>query len=58
MSAIRIYGDHVAILFLENNLPPEGKNELVVWSWRTGVQILVVSIIYAYLTVGSPTGSR
>jgi len=37
--SIRICGDCVGILFTER---PEGRNELVVWSWRTGIQKLVV----------------
>ena len=56
ISTIRICGDHVAILLLESYLEPEGRGELVVWSWRTGVQKLVVRIVYTYDTIGSPTG--
>ena len=54
---IRICGDHVAILFLKSLIPPVGRNELVVWSWTTGVQKLVVSTVYTYDTIGLPTGS-
>jgi hypothetical protein len=57
ISNIRVCGDCVAILFLESYLRPEGRNELVVWSWRTGVQKLVVSIVYTYDTISSPNGS-
>jgi len=38
--SIRICGDYVGILFMEHSI--DGRNELVVWSWRTGVQKLVV----------------
>jgi len=37
--SIRICGDYIGILFMEHF---QGRNELVVWSWRTGVQKLVV----------------
>ena len=54
---IRICGDHVAILFRESYLQPDGRNELVVWRWSTGDQKLVVSVVYTYHTIGSPAGS-
>ena len=55
ISTIRICGDYVAILFLGSHFQPEGGDELVVWSWRTGVKKLVVRIVYTYDTIGSPT---
>jgi hypothetical protein len=39
--SIRICGEYVGILFME----VLDRNELVVWSWRTGVEKLVVSIV-------------
>ena len=56
ISTIRICRDHVAILFLESYLQPEGRNELLVWSWTTGVQKLAVRTVYTYDMIGSPTG--
>jgi hypothetical protein len=40
--SIRIAGDYVGILFLELF---DGRNELVVWNWKTGVRKLVVSTV-------------
>ncbi|KAH9037200.1 hypothetical protein EDB85DRAFT_1937014 [Lactarius pseudohatsudake] len=37
--SIRVHGDYVGILFAEHS---EDRNELVVWSWRTGIRKLVV----------------
>ena len=53
--SIRICGDHVGILFIEHYFG--GRNELVVWSWRTGFQKLVVSTACTYVMIGSPTSS-
>jgi hypothetical protein len=50
--SIRICGDYVGILFMEVF---EGSNELVVWSWRTGVRKLVVNIVGIYNTTTLPT---
>ena len=49
---IHICGDYVGVLFKRTG-PFE--SDLVVWSWRTGVKKLVVRIVYAYDTIGSPT---
>jgi len=47
LSSIRICGDHVAILFVEYLAE---RNELIVWSWRTGVQKLrVLSESFVFL---------
>jgi hypothetical protein len=52
--SIRICGDYVGILVGNAEW---GGNELVVWSWKTGVQDLMVSIVCTHITIGSPTGS-
>ena len=52
--SIRICGNYVGILFFDSD---DDENDLVVWSWKTGVQNLLVSIISTHVMIGSPTGS-
>lgn len=43
--SIQICGDYLGILFKCIILLETDRNELVVWSWRTGVQYLSVSTV-------------
>jgi hypothetical protein len=52
--SIRIGGSYLGILFQNHG---HCRNELVVWSWKTGVQKLMVSIVFTHATISSPTGS-
>ena len=48
--SIHIYGDYVGVLF--KRMEPF-ESELVVWSWKTGVQHLNVSIVHASVRISS-----
>jgi hypothetical protein len=56
--SIRIYGDYVGIL--GRHTVPHGPRhgcKLLVWSWKTGVQNLMVSIACTHVMIWSPTCS-